>query len=59
MNPTDPKWLEILKASGWQTASLTIAFLMIFILIKNGTIPRTDNPLWEAIPAIGCNPPDK
>ncbi len=54
MNPTDPKWLEILKASVWQTASLAIACLIIFLLIKNGAIPRTASPLWEALPAIGA-----
>jgi hypothetical protein len=54
MNPADPKWLEILKASGWQTASLSIAFLVILFLIKNEVIPRTPSPLWEAVPAIGA-----
>ncbi len=54
MNPTDSKWLEILKASGWQTASLTIAFIAIWLLVKNGTIPTTSSPLWEAVPAIGA-----
>lgn len=53
MNPADPKWLEILKASGWQTTSLTLACIVILILIKNEIIPTTGSPLWIALPAIG------
>jgi hypothetical protein len=53
VNPADPRWLEILKASGWQTTSLTIASAVIWILIANEVIPTTDSPLWIAIPAIG------
>jgi len=54
INPADPKWLEILKASGWQTTALTIACIIIIVLIKNGTIPTTDSPLWVAIPSIAA-----
>lgn len=54
MNPADPKWLEILKASGWQTGSLSLAFIIILILVKNGVIPSSSDPLWIALPAIGA-----
>ncbi len=54
MIPTDPKWLEILKASGWQTTSLTIASIVILVLVINDVIPTTGNPLWVAVPAISA-----
>ena len=54
MNPADPKWLEILKASGWQTAALAVAFLAFWGLVRTGAIPRSDSPLWEALPALGA-----
>ena len=53
MNPADPKWLEILKASGWQTASLAVAFFMFWKLVRTGAIPSSHSPLWEALPALG------
>ena len=52
LNPTDPKWLEILKANGWQTTALTAACIAIIFLVKQNIIPTTDNPLWIAIPSI-------
>lgn len=52
MNPADPRWLEILKASGWQTTALTLACILIVVFIKQGIIPTTDSPLWVAIPSI-------
>ncbi len=54
MNPADPKWLEILKASGWQTAALAVAFLAFWRLVRTGAIPRSDSPLWEVLPALGA-----
>ncbi|MDO8273450.1 MAG: super-infection exclusion protein B [Gammaproteobacteria bacterium] len=54
MNPADPRWLEILKASGWQTSLLTIACVLILVLISKGVIPTTGSPLWIAVPAIGA-----
>ena len=54
MNPADPKWLEILKASGWQTAALAVAFLAFWGLIRTGVIPTSDSPLWVALPALGA-----
>jgi len=54
MNPADPKWLEILKASAWQTIALTIACIFILALIKMGIIPTTNSPLWIALPLIGA-----
>jgi hypothetical protein len=35
----DPKWLEILKASGWQTAALTAASAMILFLNAKKRLP--------------------
>lgn len=52
LNPIDPKWLQILKASGWQTTALTLACVLIITLIKGNIIPTTDSPLWIAIPSI-------
>lgn len=54
MNPIDPKWLEILKASGWQTIALTVACIFIVVLINIGIIPTTHSPLWIALPSIGA-----
>ena len=54
MNPADAKWLEILKASGWQTAALTVAFVTFIILVKTEIVLTTDSPLWIAIPAIAA-----
>ncbi len=53
MNPTDPRWLEILKASGWQTSALTVASGLFLMLVKAKIIPITDSPLWIALPALG------
>ncbi len=52
INPVDPKWLEILKASGWQTTALTLACIVIVVLIKQDIIPTDNSPLWVAIPSI-------
>ena len=52
INPADPRWIEILKASGWQTTALTLACIIIVVLVKQGIIPTTDSPLWVAVPSI-------
>ena len=54
MNPADPKWLEILKASGWQTTGLTVALVVFLVLVRTGVIPTSDSPLWVALPALGA-----
>ena len=54
VNPVDPKWLEILKASGWQTTALAVACIFIVVLIKKDFIPTTNSPLWTAVPSIGA-----
>ena len=54
MNPADPRWLEILKASGWQNTALTAACILIVVLINKGIIPTTNSPLWIALPCIGA-----
>ena len=51
MSFTDAKWLEILKATGWQTGALAIASLVFFCLVRFGLIPVSENPLWLAVPA--------
>jgi hypothetical protein len=40
----DPKWLEILKASGWQTTALAAAFGAILLVMRLGWIVTPD--LW-------------
>jgi len=45
INPVDPKWLEILKASEWQTTALAIACGLLVALVKFKVIPTTDSPL--------------
>ncbi len=52
INPVDPRWLEILKASGWQTTALAIACVLIVVLVKYEVIPTTESPYWIAVPAI-------
>lgn len=52
MSPADPKWLEILKASGWQTAALTVAFALFVVLVRADAIPTTNSPLWIALPSL-------
>ena len=49
----DSKWLEILKASGWQTTALTLAFGIFIILVKKDVVPTGDDPLWIALPMLG------
>jgi hypothetical protein len=38
----DPKWLEILKASGWQTTALAAAFGVVLLLMRVGWIASPD-----------------
>ena len=52
MNPADPRWLEILKATGWQNFGLSLAFATFIYLVKTKSISVTDSTLWVAIPAI-------
>jgi len=54
INPADPKWLEILKASGWQTSALSIACVLILLFVKLKIIPTTDSPYWITLPTIGA-----
>jgi hypothetical protein len=50
MSP-DPKWLEILKASGWQTATLAAAGItLLYLNAKRLLLPATlDSKVIEAI----------
>lgn len=38
--PIDPKWLEILKASGWQTAAISVACGIFIFLSSLSIIPE-------------------
>lgn len=48
----DPKWLEILKASGWQTTALAGALGLFLILLHTGLVPKPSDPLWVYVPAL-------
>ena len=54
MNAPDPKWLAILKATGWQTSALAAACALTYIVIRSGLIPTDGSPYWLAVPAIGA-----
>lgn len=54
VNPADPRWLEILKASGWQTTALAVACTLIISLVKIGIIPTDGSSYWIAIPGVGA-----
>ena len=47
----DPKWLEILKASGWQTTALAAAFGVILFVLRIGWIVPPD-PWFTAFCAL-------
>jgi hypothetical protein len=44
MNPIDPKWLELLKASTWQTFAIAVACGIFYVLTHTGTLPSA--PEW-------------
>lgn len=50
----DPRWLEILKASGWQTSALAIASIVVLALVKNEMIPTDGSIYWIAIPSVSA-----
>jgi hypothetical protein len=54
MTTPDPRWLEILKASGWQTSAMSIASVVVLVLVRNGTIPTDGSPHWIAVPSISA-----
>lgn len=47
----DPKWLEILQASGWQTTALAAAFGVLLLVIHVGWIASPD-PWFTALYAL-------
>jgi hypothetical protein len=47
----DPKWLEILKASGWQTTGLACAFGVFLLLPRFGLLPPQE-PLVTSFATI-------
>jgi hypothetical protein len=48
----DPKWLEILKASGWQTTALAVAFGLFLLAGRAGWLPPLD-PWMIQLAALG------
>ena len=52
MNPADPRWLEILKATGWQNLGLSLAFAAFIYLVHIDVISTNGDPLWITIPAV-------
>jgi hypothetical protein len=44
----DPRWLEILKASGWQTAAIALAFLLFLLVANWGWLPPLDPWMRQA-----------
>mgnify|MGYP006185970969 CR=1 FL=1 len=52
MNFADPKWLEILKAKGWQLAGISLGCMLLVWMFKTQTISTTDSVLWVAVPAV-------
>lgn len=49
----DPKWLEILKASGWQTTAIATAIGITFSLIHSGVLPSPDPLVIVIIATMG------
>jgi hypothetical protein len=43
----DPRWLEILKASGWQTFAIALASALFFVGIHVGLLPKP--PDWVTL----------
>jgi hypothetical protein len=48
----DPKWLEILKASGWQTTALAVACGLFLLAGRTGWLPPLD-PWMIQLAAFG------
>ena len=54
MNAPDPRWLEILKASGWHTSAITLACVVVVVLENRQVIPTDGSVYWTAVPIIGA-----
>ena len=54
INPTDPNWLEILKANAWQTGALTIACTIIYMFMESKMAPTIDDR-WMILPVAGMS----
>src|SRR5436309_8119909 len=48
----DPRWLEILKASGWQTAALAVASGLFLLAAHSGLLPPLE-PWMTLLAAAG------
>ena len=46
----DPKWLAVLKASWWQTLSISVAAIVVLIALSKGSAPGT--PWWVSLIAL-------
>lgn len=44
MNPVDPRWLEILKASSWQIGAISVALSIFWLFLRIGVLPPIDSP---------------
>ena len=49
----DPKWLALLKATGWQTAGLAAACGVFLWLTNNGTLPKPDTWVIQVVAFAG------
>ena len=49
----NPKWLEILKASGWQTTAIAIACGIFILLAHIGALPELPALIFLLISFIG------
>ncbi len=49
----DPKWLEILKASGWQTTAIALACAIIIALVSNEVLPTPEGWIIFSVASIG------
>jgi len=48
----DPRWLEILKASGWQTAAIAIACGLFLLIARAGWLPSLE-PWMTTVAVVG------
>lgn len=44
MNPVDPRWLEILKASSWQIGAISVALIIFWLLLRFEVLPPINSP---------------
>ncbi len=54
MSGPDPRWLELLKANGWQTTALAAACGTVLFLVKKGYVQTDGSPYWVLGAVIGA-----